>query len=178
MTLSMFGVAACDLFDGSCETTGAIGARYDEVGGPTGPLGDCTGDERGRDGGRQQDFEHGAIYWTPDSAAWEVHGLIGDKYEDIGGPPAALGWPVSGELPTPNGVGQFNRFQTGNIYHSPAGTHPVYGAILDEYARQGYENGRLGFPTSGEESVPAGRRTNFERGWIEWNSTTGAITTG
>ncbi|MBF6241509.1 trehalose corynomycolyl transferase [Nocardia otitidiscaviarum] len=179
LALAIFGVVGCATEDDECcWPTGAVGTRYAEVPGPTGPLGDCTGDERDRDGGRQQDFEQGAIYWTPDTGAWEVYGQIGDEYENMGGPTSALGWPVSGELPTPDGVGRFNRFQHGNIYHSPAGTYPVYGAIFDAYAQQGYENGRLGFPTSGEQDTDEGRRGNFQGGWIEWNSSTGAITVG
>ncbi|WP_228835240.1 LGFP repeat-containing protein [Nocardia abscessus] len=57
-------------------------------------------------------------------------------------------------MSTPNGPARFNRFQTGNIYHSPAGTDAVYGGIFGEWARQGYENGRLGFPISDEFDVP------------------------
>ncbi|MGY5309408.1 LGFP repeat-containing protein [Nocardia gipuzkoensis] len=101
-----------------------------------------------------QDFDNGAIYWTDKTGAWEVFGLIGNKYDSMGGPASALRWPVSGELSTPNGPARFNRFQTGNIYHSPAGTDAVYGGIFGEWARQGYENGRLGFPISDEFDVP------------------------
>ncbi len=173
------GLAACDSDEEvCCWPTAAIGTRYAELSGPTGPLGDCRGGEFDRDGGRVQDFDNGAIYWTDKTGAWEVYGLIGEKYDSMGGPASALRWPVSGELSTPNGLARFNRFQTGNIYHSPAGTHAVYGGIFGEWARQGYENGRLGFPTSDEHDVPTGRRMDFQRGWIEWNATTGQLTTG
>ncbi|MFR9752152.1 LGFP repeat-containing protein [Nocardia sp. 004] len=179
VTLMAFGLAACDSDESSCcWPTGAIGTRYAEISGPTGPLGDCSGGEYDQDGGRVQDFQHGAIYWTPETGAWEVYGSIEDEYDRLGGPSSPLQWPVSGELSTPNGVGRFNKFQTGNIYFSPAGTYPVYGAIFDEWAKQGYENGRLGFPASAEYDVPDGRRMDFERGWIEWNSSTGQLTTG
>ncbi|GGN99436.1 LGFP repeat-containing protein [Nocardia rhizosphaerihabitans] len=172
-------LSACDSNDSACcWPTAAIGTRYAELTGPTGPLGDCTSGEHDTESGRVQDFDHGAIYWSPSTGAWEVYGLIGQEYQRLGGPGSPLKWPVSGELSTPNGVGRFNRFQTGNIYSSPAGTYPVYGAIFTEWARQGYENGRLGFPTSEETDVPGGRRTNFEHGWIEWNAATGQLATG
>ncbi|WP_245649638.1 LGFP repeat-containing protein [Nocardia shimofusensis] len=173
------GLAACDSEEEvCCWPTAAIGTRYAELAGPTGPLGDCRSGEYDSDGGRVQDFDNGAIYWTDKTGGWEVYGLIGAEYDRMGGPESAVRWPVSGELATPGGAGRFNRFQNGNIYHSPAGTHAVYGAIFDEWARQGYENGRLGFPTSDEQDVPTGRRMDFERGWIEWNSATGQVTTG
>ncbi|QIX53955.1 trehalose corynomycolyl transferase (plasmid) [Rhodococcus sp. DMU1] len=151
-----------------CLPYGAIGARYIAIGGENGPLGRCTGQEAERDGGRSQDFAHGAMFWTEQTGAWEVYGQIGTKYTDLGGPTSAVGWPVSGELTTPNGIGRFNRFQQGNIYFAPTGTHPVYGAIFAEWGRHGFENGRFGFPTSDEFDVPDGRQTNFEGGWIRW----------
>ncbi|MEV0293510.1 trehalose corynomycolyl transferase [Nocardia sp. NPDC050710] len=179
LTVLALGLAACGSKEEvCCWPTAAIGTRYAELSGPTGPLGDCRSEEYDRDGGRVQDFQNGAIYWTDKTGAWEVYGLIGDKYASMNGPVSPLRWPVSGELATPNGVGKFNRFQTGNIYHSPAGTHAVYGAIFTEWARQGHENGRLGFPISDEYDTLSGRRVDFERGWIEWNKDTGQITTG
>ncbi|MFV9455362.1 LGFP repeat-containing protein [Rhodococcus sp. NM-2] len=163
-------LGGCDSTDerACCLPHGAIGARYIAIGGEDGPLGGCTGQESGRDGGQVQDFANGAMFWTEETGAWEVYGQIGAKYTEIGGPTSAVGWPVSGELITPNGVGRFNRFEQGNIYFAPTGTHPVYGAIFAEWGRQGFENGRFGFPTSDEFDIPGGRQTNFEGGWIRW----------
>ncbi|WP_433714052.1 LGFP repeat-containing protein [Nocardia sp. CA-084685] len=173
------GLAACDSTEEPCcWPTAGIGTRYAELSGPTGPLGGCRSGEHDRDSGRVQDFQHGAIYWTAKTGAWEVYGLIEDKYVSMGGPTSVLRWPISGELSTPNGLARFNRFETGNIYHSPVGTHAVYGGIFGEWARQGYEKGRLGFPTTDEYDLPTGRRMDFEHGWIEWNATTGQLTTG
>lgn len=151
-----------------CQPYGAISLRYIAIGGENGPLGRCTGQEAELDGGRVQEFANGSIYWTDQTGAWEVYGAIADKYTDLGGPSSAVGWPVSGELPTPNGIGRFNSFQEGNIYFAPAGTFAVHGAIFDEWGRQGFENGRFGFPVSDEFEVPDGRQVNFERGWIRW----------
>nr|WP_193777233.1 MULTISPECIES: trehalose corynomycolyl transferase [unclassified Rhodococcus (in: high G+C Gram-positive bacteria)] len=157
---------------------GAIGARYTQLGAETSPLGAPTGDEQPLASGRVQDFEHGRIYWSAATGAWETYGLIAQKYLDLGGPTSPLGWPTSGELGTPNGIGRFNRFTEGNIYFNPqAGTHCVYGAIIAEYGRHGYEGGRFGFPTTDEYATPEGRRNDFQGGWIAWISATGQVVT-
>ncbi|KDQ02964.1 LGFP repeat-containing protein [Rhodococcus qingshengii] len=157
---------------------GAIGARYTQLGAETSSLGAPTGDEQTLSNGRVQDFEHGRIYWSAATGVWETYGLIAQKYLDLGGPTSPLGWPTSGELGTPNGIGRFNRFTEGNIYFNPqAGTHCVYGAIFTEYGRHGYEGGRFGFPITDEYSTPEGRRNDFQGGWIAWISATGQVVT-
>lgn len=174
-------VGACSWFsdDGSncCLPHGAIGARYIAIGGEDGPLGRCVNGEEERDGGQFQQFADGAIYWTEVTGAWEVYGQIGAQYAAVGGPTSGVGWPTSGELSTPDNSARFNRFEHGNIYFSEAGTHPVYGAIFDEWGRQGFESGRFGLPTSDEFEVPDGRQSNFQGGWIRWVSGTGDILT-
>ncbi|MDV8009188.1 trehalose corynomycolyl transferase [Rhodococcus sp. IEGM 1318] len=167
----MATVGACSWFSHKpdcCLPHGAIGARYIAIGGEDSPLGRCNGGETERDGGRAQSFTNGAIYWTDTTGAWEVYGQISNKYTDVGGPTSGVGWPTSGELTTPNNMGRYNRFEHGGIYFSESGTHPVYGAIFDEWGRQGFESGRFGFPTSDEVQVPDGRQTNFQGGWIRW----------
>ena len=56
----------------------------------------------------------------------------------------------------PDGRGRVNAFQNGMIYFTPqTGAHAVRGAILDEWARQGYENGPLGYPVLSEVATPS-----------------------
>ncbi|WP_254699375.1 LGFP repeat-containing protein [Rhodococcus sp. SGAir0479] len=166
----------------NCTITGAFGVRYLDIGGGNGPLGRCDSPEYvklpGLGQGRAQDFLNGKMYWTAGTGGWETYGAIGDKYESLGGPSSALGWPTSGELGTPNGLGRFNRFQNGNIYFgNPVGrAHMVIGAIFARYGQEGYEGGRFGFPTS-DEFVPDNnqnlRQVNFEHGWIRFDFSTG-----
>ena len=155
----------------------AIGARYISIGGEDGPFGRCANGEEERNGGQIQQFTDGAIYWTESTGSWEVYGQIGAKYAAARGLTSGVGWPVSGELSTPDNSARFNRFEHGNIYFSEAGTHPVHGAIFDAWGRQGFESGRFGLPTSDEFEVLDGRRTNFQGGWIRWVSGTGQILT-
>lgn len=53
---------------------GAIGQRYDEIGGPSSWLGLPLADESDfAEGGRVSAFEHGAVYWWPEVGAVELH---------------------------------------------------------------------------------------------------------
>jgi uncharacterized protein with LGFP repeats len=162
----------------------AIDDKYAQLGGPGGFLGrpfDAgagsaemdTPDRRGR----CRDFEHGSIYWTPQTQAHEVHGEIRLKWARLGGGRSFLGYPTTDELGTPNGRGRFNHFERGSIYWTPrTGAHEVHGAIREKWASLGWERSRLGFPTSDEKSVPNGhgRVSEFEGGVILWTPERGA----
>ena len=51
----------------------------------------------------------------------------------------------------------------------------MYGAIRQRWADMGWEYSYLGWPTSDEFSVPGGRQTNFQNGYIFWNAGTGQV---
>lgn len=163
-----------------CASYGAIGDAYQRNNSAAGPLGVCaTWEYPGPRNGRQQNYANGRIHWHQNTGAWAVHGAIGTQYDALQDANGPLRYPISDELncpPRPNC--KFNRFETGNIYWSPAtGAHGVYGAIFAEYGRQGYENGRFGLPITGEFGIGADRQVNFEGGWIRWIAATGAIIT-
>jgi len=87
-----------------------------------------------------------------------------------------LGYPVTDETGTPDGVGRFNGFQGGAVYWTPrTGAHEVHGAILSTWASLGWERSALGYPVSDEFVVAGGRQSNFERGSISWTAATGAV---
>ncbi|WTW95901.1 hypothetical protein OG216_22080 [Streptomycetaceae bacterium NBC_01309] len=126
--------------------------------------------------GRFNHFQGGSIYWTPWTGAHEVHGAIRDKWAQLGWERGVLGYPLTDELVTPDGRGRFVHFERGSIYWSPqTGAREVYGKIRDTWAAQGWELGRLGYPTSGEYTpAPGQRRNNFQHGYIVWDARTGA----
>jgi uncharacterized protein with LGFP repeats len=105
--------------------------------------------------------------------------VIDDKYKSLGGPGGFLGLATTIEVPTPNGLGSYRHFEHGSIYYINGSyfAFEVHGAIRDAWAAIGWENSPLGFPLSDEEDVPGvagARRSRFERGVIDWTSTTGA----
>ena len=124
---------------------------------------------------------HGAIYWTASGGAWSIRGAILDKWASMGWETSVLGFPVTDEGTTPDGVGRFNHFSAnaqpsdviGSIYWTPStAAHEVQGLIRAKWFALGIERGCLGYPTSDEFGVPGGRRSNFQRGAITWNATT------
>src|SRR5207245_1095626 len=107
---------------------------------------------------------------------------IREKWAAIGWETSALGYPISDELTTPDGVGRYNVFQNGSIYWTPStGAFEVHGAIRDKWGALGWENG-LGYPVTDELPTPdgTGRFNHFKslRGGgdnsIYWTAATGA----
>ncbi len=165
--------------NGSPATVGKIDEKYRALGGCGSFLGKpITAETVAPDGvGRYSVFENGSIYWTPDTGAFEVHGVIRDKWKELGWEAGFVGYPITDETPTPDGVGRFNVFQGASIYWSPStGAHEVHGTILDKYKEVGWEAGALGYPTSDEYSVSGGRRSDFEHGFITWDAQTNTAT--
>src|SRR5262249_22560009 len=122
-------------------------------------------------------FQAGAIYWTPETGAHEIHGAILTKWEELGFERSFLGYPITEELKTSDGIGRFNRFQNGMIYWThETGAHEIHGAILTKWEALGFEQSFLGYPISDEGDFPEGGRISiFQRGAIYWWPDTGAI---
>lgn len=164
---------------GAGQTVGDIDAKYRALGGCASILGAPTTNEQPcPDGvGRYNHFEHGSIYWTPSLGAHEVHGLIHDKWASLGWETGTLGYPISDEVTTPDGIGRYNVFEEGSIYWTPStGAHEVHGRIRDAWKTSGWEAGSLGYPTSDEYAVSGGRRSDFQHGSITWNPATDQTT--
>ena len=162
------------------EVHGRIRDRWAALGWERGllhyPVTDETATPGG--GGRYNHFQGGSIYWTPATDAHEVHGLIRSKWASLGWERSFLGYPLTDESTTPDGVGRYNHFQGGSIYWTPAtGAHEVHGAIRNLWAGMGWERSFLGYPTSDELSTEdgLGRYSEFQHGSIYWSPTTGAL---
>lgn len=94
------GAALVESRHGTHLVYGAIAARYFRVSGPTGGLGPPLTDEvdTGDGVGRTNEFEHGAILWSPTTGAHEVHGDIARTWRAEGGVTGRLGYPITDEL--------------------------------------------------------------------------------
>ena len=162
---------------------GAIYACYTRFGNPADSrqkpgLGYPISDEVSAGGGwRASHFDAADIYWSGQTGAHEMHGAIRQLWQSN----EWLGFPITDESGTPDGVGRFNRFTNGMIYWTPAlGSHEVHGAILQRWSGLGYENSYLGYPISNEQpwNVPligAGRVSRFQFGDIAWVQSNGNI---
>ena len=157
---------------GAHEVHGAILSEWAGESAQKGPLGYPVSDEtHTADGiGRFSRFQRGSIYYSPSTGAHEIHGAILGKWSLLGFEKSFLGYPLSNETTTPDGIGRYNHFQHGSIYWSPAtGAHEVHGAIRAKWGSLGFERGTLGYPTSDEfNSIDGGRVNTFQHGQIYW----------
>ena len=89
-------------------------------------------------------------YTSPATGSHQVCGAIRSKYEASGGPSSFLGYPVTDETGTPDGVGRFNHFSnSGSVYWTPGtGAWSIHGAIRARWASMGWERSCLGYPVS------------------------------
>ena len=171
---------------GAHALTGLMFARYvdleeDAATGSGGLLGLPISDERQTNPGRRIQFQNGNLYWSSAAGAFEVHGAILAKYEQLQGPSGIQGLPLSDEEDVlgrgGTSIGKMSRFEGGTIYWSPrTGALEVHGEI-----RGLLESGQglitsLGFPITDEVHNSGGqiRYNDFERGIIFWTPGRGA----
>ncbi|WP_034511181.1 N-acetylmuramoyl-L-alanine amidase [Blastococcus sp. URHD0036] len=122
-------------------------------------------------------FQGGSIYWTRATGAHQLAGPVYDAWARTGWEQGVLRYPTTDVTSTPDGRGQYAYFQGGAVYSSQVGGARVLrGAVLDAWASTGWEQGRLGWPTSDPVAVSGGTRTDFEHGSITVSTSTGAAT--
>lgn len=160
-------------------TRGAIQDHWASLGWENGWLGYLTGDELSVRGGASQTFRGGTVFWSSSTGAHAVKGGILGEYAGLRWEQGILGFPTSEERKLNNGASQ--SFQNGQIHWSPStGAHFTRGGIQNYWASTGWENGWLGYPTSGEIQDPVRRGEvyqNFQHGQIHWRSWNGTIYT-
>ncbi|PRW63015.1 hypothetical protein CEP50_12560 [Actinopolyspora mortivallis] len=161
--------------------------KWDRIGGAR-TVGYPTIDQRiTPDGkGRYNHFENNAsIYWTEQTDAHLVQGLIREKWAATGWERGPMGYPLTDELADKDRIGRFNVFTgvdgnpAGILWSPETGVHTVKGLIGKRYLELGGPGGVLGYPTTDERSTPDGRgRFNHFNGAggasIYWTPSTGA----
>jgi hypothetical protein len=123
--------------------------------------------------GHYQFYQTGeSIFWHPNTGAHLVYGLVKAKWEKLGWERSTLGYPTTDETDTGTGPGRYNNFQNGIIIWK-SGTNEafaIYGESYQKWAKQGYDKGKLGFPTSDQYLVKSRlgymRQQNFAIGKI------------
>jgi hypothetical protein len=165
------------------EIHGAIRDHWNATGGLGGFLGlPVTNELVAPDGvGRYNHFSGASIYWTPVTGVHDVRGLIRDKWASMGWE-KGLGYPITDEMGSPDGVGRYSHFQNGVIYFTPSvgQAHEVHGAILTKWQQMGWETGSLGYPITDEiddPGVAGGRVNRFQHGSLHWKPN-GPVTLG
>ena len=95
---------------------GAIAQKWMSTGGPTGALGAALDTEKSTPDGAAKyvDFDKGKIYWSPQTGAQVVQGLIGSAWGGAGYEKSSLGLPTSGESSPLDGI-VTQAFQFGSL---------------------------------------------------------------
>jgi uncharacterized protein with LGFP repeats len=110
-------------------------------------------------------------------------GSIRAQWAASGWEAGPAGYPVTDELPTPDGVGRYNHFSRADgasiYWTSGSGAHMIMGAIRAKWSEMGWERGPAGYPITDELGTPdgRGRYNHFSRGdgaSIYWTNGTGA----
>ncbi len=158
---------------------GGIRTAWIAAGGARSPLGYPAGNETGtsdRDG-RVQEFQSGAVYWSPSTGAHPVRGGERAALAAEGAEAGPAGYPTGAERPAGDGRGAVQEFARGSIYWTATtDARLVRGAVRAQWLASGGPTGPLGYPTRGETdaAVPGARVQQFERGAIYWSAATGA----
>ncbi|MGA9016390.1 MAG: hypothetical protein WB509_28175 [Acetobacteraceae bacterium] len=109
----------------------------------------------------------------------DVIGAIAQKWQALGGA-GGFGAPEDIERPTFDGVGRTQPFAGGKfiVWHPELGAFELHGLIAVKWLALGRE--RFGYPTSDEHdgSVPGGRRSDPQHGFIDWTAQHGAVVHG
>ena len=159
---------------------GAIHSRWAALGWEKSRLGYPVGSESCglRDGGCFQDFQNGAMYWSPATGAQAVEGSVRKKWASTAWETGYLGYPTAAQKCGLVREGCYQQFQGGRIYWStPSGAHVmVTGALWNHWGAQGYEGGPLGYPTGDQRCGlrDGGCFQDFEKATVYWSATTGA----
>ena len=150
---------------------GAIRGKWGETGSENGWMGYPATDEifNPNNYGTHQNYQRGAIYWSPSTGAQIVNAGIRDKWNSNGAENGWMGYPTSGEHYNPSKGGTAQFFQGGMIYWSPTtGSHTIRAGIRAAYSQAGAEDGRLGYPSTDEYISNGVPTQEFQGGTIRW----------
>lgn len=118
----------------------------------------------------KQKYQGGYIYTQNSIPAVQagIQGRIYDKWQDMGAQKSTLGFPISSEEKTPDGIGRYNLFQKGiMVWHPKFGAHAITGDVLLQWVYSGAIDGDVGYPAGdpGEEHE-GWKEQKFEKGSI------------
>ena len=130
-------------------------------------------------GGCYQRFQGGAINWSPATGAAATLGAIRGTWGNLAYEKGKLGYPTANEVCGLVKGGCSQAFQGGAIHYAPGvGAFATWGPIRKAWGAQGYEKGKLGYPTSNELCGTVGScDQSFQTGLIHWTAAAGAVPT-
>jgi hypothetical protein len=134
---------------------GAIGVRYNALGGSQSILGSPVANEYTPDGGKTwwQSFENGAIIGTGLTGYWESTNPLRARWGQLNYQSGKMGFPVGALNVADGGATQWQSYQNGFlIWNKDSGAWESKGAIRVRWGQLGYQTGVMGFPVGAEFS--------------------------
>ena len=142
-----------------------------------GALGYPTGDPTLVGTALSMRFQGGVVLSSRATGVHVLTGPVFDAWTAAGGEGGVLGLPLTDVTTTPDRLGAYASFQDGAVYwSSTGGAHVVRGALLDAWARTGWEQGALGYPVADAVTSADAVSMAFQRGSIRVSTTTGQAT--
>lgn len=128
--------------------------RFEQERWEQGDLGYPVKDAQAVEGGSFQVFQNGNVLVLNGATkvVSRMYGLIGGRWNALGGVKSELGFPVREEITLPDGEGRLAQFDHGHIYwHPRTGVakdilNDGPGGTWEEFVRLDYEKGPLGYP--------------------------------
>ncbi len=154
---------------------GGIKEKWLRLGFENGALGYPTSGQLSAPGGVRQTFEGGTIFWSSASGAVRFSSDLYTAWVAYGAESGYFGKPTTDSICGLRSNGCYQLFQTGTLYWTAeTGAQTVHGGIKEKWISAGFENGKLGYPTSGEIPSGNGVYQTFEGGRINWTAASGA----
>ncbi|MCC4907847.1 LGFP repeat-containing protein [Microbacterium sp. cx-59] len=114
-------------------------------------------------------------YYTDWFGSTRLPPAINQRYVALGGADGRLGEAVGQATCGLASGGCAQNYRNGTIYWTAAtGAWESVGSVRTRWGALGYENGRLGYPTTGESCSDTGCSQGFQGGAIYWSAGTGA----
>lgn len=161
---------------GAQPTWGATRARWATLNFVNGPMGYPTSAETCGlpQGGCYQDYQAGAIIWSPRTGAQPTWGSIRARWGTLNFVDGPMGYPTGAETCGLTQGGCYQDYQGGAIIWSPGtGAQPTWGATRAEWGARNFDRGSLGFPT-GAETCSGGPCTQYYQfGKVSWSPQSG-----
>ena len=106
---------------------------------------------------------------------YRIEGAILNAWKKMGWERSRLGLPTADAICGLPGGGCYQKFEKGVVHWSKgSGAHATSGAIHNEWAKNKYERGPLGYPIAEEVTKKGVASQKFQYGSITWTSKNGA----
>ena len=164
---------------GYYESRGKIRARWQSLGFEGGVLGFPTGNiqTNAKTGIYWQNYTGGVIVGNDKYGYWESRGKIRSRWQSLGFEGGGLGFPTS-NIQSNSKTGIYWQNYSGGVIvgNDKYGYYESRGKLREYWKRNGFESGKMGFPTSNIMTCSKTIYQKYSRGTLYYNTANGRYT--